>query len=165
MKILAICGGGLGYKTWLQVDSKGPNEVMLLPDGETVANCHPVIEAAQAHVDVIGGIKIGDLICGVRWTEGYYGQDTTNFASGELVVKVHNRTKYEPKEIQEFTLLKRVKNNWRERDIVLYQHPEDEGLVVSVGTSFDGKVVVIVIENKTDWKRELDDPNEEVVTN
>lgn len=78
MKVLAICGEGLGYKSWLKVDTFGVNDCLLLPCGTSVARCHPVIQADNWHEDNLDGVVAGDLICGVRWCEPYKGQPVVN---------------------------------------------------------------------------------------
>lgn len=78
MKVLKVCGPGLGYNAWMQVDRYGACDVLLMPCGQRVAHCHPVIPATAGHAAAIEGVSIGDLICGVRWTEPYHGQPTIN---------------------------------------------------------------------------------------
>jgi len=78
IRIVAICGGGLGYKTWLQTQGYGAQDVLLLPCGKLVARCHPAITATEEHARVIGGVEVGMQIQGVRWTEPYIGQEVCN---------------------------------------------------------------------------------------
>ena len=76
-------------------------------------------------------------------------------------MNIHNHTKFQPQNIIEHeTLLKRVRNLWRQRDIELYQHPEKNDSVISIGITFDKSMMVMVEESKEDWKRELNSPNE-----
>ena len=70
--------------------------------------------------------------------------------------KIHNHTPYTLAEINTFPLLGRTINKWRGRNINLYTHPELTDHVISVGTTFDGEVTVIVAEPKTDWEVALD---------
>jgi hypothetical protein len=51
--------------------------------------------------------------------------------------------------------IKKGKNNWRKRNITLYEHPRDMRKVVSEGISFDGKLRIIAEESLNDWSREL----------
>lgn len=84
MKVLQILdtsdGSGLGYQSWLVVDSFGVGDVILLPgnpEAMKVARCHPIIRAEPKHRDAFG-VALGTPICGVRWTEPYTGQDVAN---------------------------------------------------------------------------------------
>lgn len=50
----------------------------------------------------------------------------------------------------------RTVNKWRGRTIALYQHPTLPDHVISVGRTFDGALVVIASELKSDWATALD---------
>ena len=88
-------------------------------------------------------------------------------ADGSLEIKaqeIHNRTPFTADEIREFTVLKYVRNEWRQRNITLYQHPTEEDKIVSAGLSFDQTQVVVCVETKEEWARELGAKGMYVVT-
>lgn len=67
----------------------------------------------------------------------------------------HNHTEKTRAEISRYRLLKKVRSHWRRRTVELYEDPEDEMQVFSVGDSWDKDMSVICRENKSDWQREL----------
>ena len=70
---------------------------------------------------------------------------------------IFNRTRFENigKLISsDLTEIKRGRSNWRQRDIVLYDHPLSTERLISVGTMNNGDRV-IADELKSDWSREL----------
>ena len=70
----------------------------------------------------------------------------------------HNNTSFANIEQQIAGLLhpiKRGRNNWRGRDIVLYEHPTDPSRLISDGTTFDKSMRVIADESRDEWAREL----------
>lgn len=69
---------------------------------------------------------------------------------------VYNNTTFKVEEIASFKLLGMTKSMWRGRNIALYQHPTEADKVVSHGTTFDKKMIVIAVDNKSDWKTALD---------
>lgn len=64
---------------------------------------------------------------------------------------VHNNTTFSEADIDKFPVLGTTVNNWRGRKIELREHPHDANRVISIGTTFDGKVKVIADEPKSDW--------------
>ena len=70
--------------------------------------------------------------------------------------KVYNNTSLTLDEVNALPLIGKTVSNWRQRNIELRQHPSDGTLLVSVGTTFDEKMVVIAIEKRTDWTTALD---------
>lgn len=73
-------------------------------------------------------------------------------------MQTYNRTQFENVESMISGLLHEIKrgtNNWRQRNIVLYEHPRDAGKVISDGVTFDGSMRVISEESREDWAREL----------
>jgi len=51
--------------------------------------------------------------------------------------------------------VKRGRNNWRGRMIMLYEHPTDTTRIISSGVTFNGEMRVIADEPRSDWSREL----------
>jgi hypothetical protein len=54
--------------------------------------------------------------------------------------------------IQLFT----VRNNWRMRNVVAYQHPNNLDKLITVGHPFDGGDPVVCEEDKADYPRQMD---------
>lgn len=79
-------------------------------------------------------------------------------------MKIHNNTTTSLEDIQTRRLLCVVRNNWRQRNIRLYEH-EDPNMVYSVGVSFDMTSVVICRETRKQWQRELNTPGKFGVIN
>ena len=69
--------------------------------------------------------------------------------------KIFNNTDLSLEDIRKLPLLKIVRNEWRMREVRLYQHPEHKDRVVSFGEDFDGSKIVIADESKEDFDREL----------
>jgi len=70
---------------------------------------------------------------------------------------VYNNTEWELSKIErEFRVLGRTVNKWRGRDITLYAHPSDAAELVSVGVTFDGRMKVVAVEDRTDWTTALE---------
>jgi hypothetical protein len=44
-----------------------------------------------------------------------------------------------------------VRNNWRQRNVEIWDHPEKSNKVITIGRSFDGKSVICCIENRANW--------------
>jgi hypothetical protein len=59
-----------------------------------------------------------------------------------------NVTKYTKEQIQKFPILKTFQNNWRQRYVTVYQHPDDNNMVISVGIPFNGGGATICEETK-----------------
>ena len=78
--------------------------------------------------------------------------------------EIVNHTGYLLEEIEAGEPIVTVKNNWRQRTIVLYAHPESPADVISVGRAFDGSVVVVCCEDRDDWRRELESGKQFVET-
>lgn len=75
-----------------------------------------------------------------------------------MIPKIFNNTKFEDIEQKIESLLheiKRGKTMWRQRDVVLYEHPTDPDRLISDGLTFNGTMRVISDEKKSDWHREL----------
>lgn len=75
----------------------------------------------------------------------------------------YNRTSLSIAEIENLPIVKVGKNNWRNRDITLYQHPEHADRVISDGITFDQTLRVICDEAKSDWTRELNAPGNFII--
>lgn len=68
---------------------------------------------------------------------------------------VHNNTSFSLDQIWEMKVIGQTSSSWRGRIITLHQHPSQADRVVSVGTTFDSKMVVVADEPKTDWANVL----------
>jgi len=53
--------------------------------------------------------------------------------------------------VRELTVLKTGRNNWRNRNITLYQHPVHADRVISDGMAFDASKRVIADDAKAEW--------------
>ena len=62
-----------------------------------------------------------------------------------------NNTTFSPEYIYTLPLLLNICNNWRRRNIFVYQHPTLEDKVISVGKPLAGGGDVICLEDKSDW--------------
>lgn len=60
----------------------------------------------------------------------------------EKVPVVHNHTAKSRSEIEALPIVGKIKHNWRQRDITLYQEVGD-ALLFMVGTAFDNSMIVI----------------------
>ena len=59
-----------------------------------------------------------------------------------------------------------VRNNYRERNIQVYDHPTDSNRVITIGTTFNGSDMIVVADEwKKDWGRELSSGQRFVTTN
>lgn len=56
-------------------------------------------------------------------------------------------------DVMKLNVIGRQRNEWRRRNAVIYQHPNDAEKIVSVGESFDRSVIVICEESKKDWDK------------
>jgi hypothetical protein len=72
----------------------------------------------------------------------------------KVEMTTHNNTDLTLEQIKALPLLGVYRNNWRQRDVVLYRFAADR--VISVGTSFDRGVRVIALESDADHFRALD---------
>ena len=52
-------------------------------------------------------------------------------------------------------LIGRLKNNWRKRRVLVYEHPCDTSKVISVGYPFGGGDPIVCVERRSDWLRVL----------
>jgi len=68
---------------------------------------------------------------------------------------IHNSTLYTPEQIAAQPVLFTVKNNWRQRNITVHEHPALPESVISVGVNFDGKMTVIADETREQWARQI----------
>ena len=79
-------------------------------------------------------------------------------------MEICNRTDMSVEDIVKLTVLKTVDNQWRSRHITLFQHPQHESKVISVGKSYEGELCVICCDDKAAWRRELSSVNNHVIT-
>ena len=70
--------------------------------------------------------------------------------------QVYNHSGIPTEDVTKLQLIGCTVNKWRGRNIALYQHPTEADKVVSHGTTFDKKMIVIAVDNKSDWKTALD---------
>lgn len=68
----------------------------------------------------------------------------------------YNNTDVDESVIQSYKVLATAVNVWRGRNIVLHECPEDQKMLYSIGTTFDGSMVVIAREERIGWSIELD---------
>lgn len=73
------------------------------------------------------------------------------------VRKVHNKTGLPLETIEALPVLFTVKNNWRQRDVVVHRHPHKPGKLLTVGYWFDGSTVNACEEDDKDYARELEE--------
>jgi hypothetical protein len=71
-------------------------------------------------------------------------------------VTIHNNTSFTYEEITKFKRLAITINEWRQRNITLYQHPNDPERVISVGVTFNNSMIVVADEAKTLYQTALD---------
>lgn len=71
-------------------------------------------------------------------------------------MKTHNSTCFSDEEIAKLKLIGRVVNNWRQRNVNLYEHPSDPNSLISEGITFDGQMRVICDESRQEWATALD---------
>lgn len=69
--------------------------------------------------------------------------------------RIHNNTVYSIERCFNFPLIGNTICNWRGRNIELRQSPKSDDHIISVGTTFDGSMVVICEDRREDWKRAL----------
>jgi hypothetical protein len=73
-----------------------------------------------------------------------------------ITKKTHNNTKFTIDEINALPKIGETVNNWRQRNVVLRQHPANETMLVSIGVTFDGMMTVISEEPRDGWATALD---------
>ncbi len=71
------------------------------------------------------------------------------------VAEVKNNTKFEIVEILQQPVLHHYKSNWRQRDVTLFEHPEDNTRVLSIGITFCGSKMIVCDDPKTSFEYEL----------
>jgi len=71
-------------------------------------------------------------------------------------MQVHNNTTLTIEEVRALPYLGITSSKWRQRDIMLYQHPTLPDAVISVGVTFDKTMQVIAAEPKSSWTTALD---------
>lgn len=69
---------------------------------------------------------------------------------------IHNRTSLSLSEIEKLPLLASTVSKWRNRNIKLYQHPDQPDHVISVGLTFDKRSIICVVETKSTWHLALE---------
>jgi len=75
-------------------------------------------------------------------------------------MKTFNHTSLTLEEIADLPVIGRVKNEWRQRHIVILAHPDDAGKVISDGTSYDLSgpdypMRVICEDLREEWPKDL----------
>lgn len=68
----------------------------------------------------------------------------------------HNNTPFSLEEIRSFKVIGTTINGWRQRNVALIQHPTEPDKVISRGTTFDRRMCVISVEDKSQWATALD---------
>lgn len=73
LRVMAVFDDGLDYDNWLKLNQFGTCDVIYVDSkrshGYPIAMCHPAIRATERHAEAIDGVRVGDIICGVRWWE------------------------------------------------------------------------------------------------
>lgn len=70
--------------------------------------------------------------------------------------KVYNNTTYSKEVIEQLPLIGETVSKWRQRNIKLLKHPNDETRLISVGTNFDNSQTVVSDDDRKDWATALD---------
>ncbi len=70
-------------------------------------------------------------------------------------MQTHNHTPWMLEQITTFPRLGSTVNGWRQRNVVLYAHPDDAALLISVGETFDHTMQVIAIEPRQAFQTAL----------
>lgn len=73
-----------------------------------------------------------------------------------MQAEIHNQSLYSLEEINGFERLATTLNKWLCRNVTLFQHPEQEDLVISVGTTYDKSLIVVAVDPKPMWEKALD---------
>lgn len=81
---------------------------------------------------------------------------TTIRKNAKPAMAIHNNTEYSLEVIGTLTVIGTTVNNWMQRNIVLYNHPDDKGRVISVGTTFDNSMQVIADDESSVWSTAID---------
>lgn len=63
-----------------------------------------------------------------------------------------NTTQYTLEQIKKLPVLKTFKNDWRQRYVTVYQHPDNNNMVISVGIPFNGGGATICEETKENYQ-------------
>jgi len=50
----------------------------------------------------------------------------------------------------------RLWNNWRKRDVIVYDHPTEKDMVVTVGFPYNGGEPVVCNELRANWRRVIE---------
>ena len=67
-------------------------------------------------------------------------------------MKSYNNTNFSQEEITNLLKIGHIKSNWRQREIGIYEHPNDPLKVISIGVDFDHSKRVICEDDRSDWK-------------
>lgn len=67
-----------------------------------------------------------------------------------------NNTGYTPEQIDEMPVLLTLRNNWRQRTVVVHPHPIKPESLITVGVPFQGGEAVICEESRRDWSSNLE---------
>jgi hypothetical protein len=71
-------------------------------------------------------------------------------------VTIYNNTNFTDEEISNFPVIGKTINNWRQREIEIRTHPTDGTKVITIGTTFNGNMIVIADEDRTGYTTALE---------
>jgi len=66
---------------------------------------------------------------------------------------MNNNTPYTIEQIEAMEIIGAFKNNWRQRNVRIYQHPDYPDSVVTLGRPFDGSSEICTVEDKKNFQR------------
>ena len=64
------------------------------------------------------------------------------------VPEIINNTTFAEEQIKSHEKIGFFKNNWRQRNVSLYAHPDNDEVVITIGEDYDGAKTIIVAETK-----------------
>ena len=67
----------------------------------------------------------------------------------------HNHTPWSLDTIRTFPVIGQTVNQWRQRTVTLYEHPDVLSMVVTVGITFDQSMCVCAVEDRRHWRTAL----------
>jgi hypothetical protein len=73
-----------------------------------------------------------------------------------MIPKIYNNTPYDADTLAALPVLGETVSLWRKRRITLYAHPSDADRLISIGHTFDGRMIVIAEELRDAWHNALD---------
>lgn len=71
-------------------------------------------------------------------------------------MRVINNTSYPIEDIKKMEPIGKCRNNWRQRNITLYQHPTLPDRILSIGIHFNEEQTIVCDELKQDHRNTLE---------